>query len=107
MSCVFLLQPDLTVKRSGSSLEYVGFAELDETLGHYSSKPSQLASMALQFIFNGYSGFTFPAAHYPVKGVSAEELNHLTHRLVLALEMKCFTVVLYFLTRINCVHAGD
>ena len=46
------------------------------------SQPSKPVNSAVQFIFNGYTAFTFPAAHYPVKGVSSEDLKHLTHRLV-------------------------
>lgn len=82
----------MTVRRSGDAHEFVGLTSLDTPLNTMNHGPAQLASSALQFIFNGYSGFSFPAAHYPVKGVTAEELLHLTNRLILALELHGFTV---------------
>ena len=65
------------------AFEFVGLASLDTyCVNTMNSQPSKLVNSAIQFIYNGYTGFTFPAAHYPVKGVSSEELNQLTHRLI-------------------------
>ena len=80
------------MKRDKETAEYIGFTELDDCLDSLKGRDEKLASSALQFVFNGYGGFSFPAAHYPVKGVTAEELNHLTHRLIVALEVHGFTV---------------
>ena len=74
------------MSKSEDAFEFVGLASLDSCVDTMNSQLSKLANSALQFIFNGYTGFTFPAAHYPVKGVLAEELNHLTHRLIHSLE---------------------
>ena len=63
------------------AFEFVWLASLDTRVNTIKSQPSKLANSVLHFIFNGYTGFTFPAAHCPVKVMSAEELNHLTHRL--------------------------
>ena len=80
------------MSKDEDAFEFVGLASLDTCVNAMNSQPSKLANSALQFIFNGYTGFTFPAAHYPVKGVSAEELNHLTHRLIHSLEKHGFNV---------------
>ena len=89
--CLFS-QPDLAVHKCADTQQYVGLTDLDPTLNNINNNQSELASHALQFIFNGYNGYSFPAAHYPVKGVSSEELNHLTQTLILALEEHGFTV---------------
>ena len=62
--------PDHTVT---CAFEFVRLASLDTCVNTIKSEPSKLANSARQFILNGYTGFTFPAAHYPVKVVSAEE----------------------------------
>ena len=67
-------------------------ASFDTGVNTIKSQPSKLANSVLQFIFNGYTGFTFPAAHYPVKVMSAEELNHLAQRLIHSLEKHGFNV---------------
>ena len=55
------IYPDLTVSKGE-----------DACVNTMNSQPSKLVNSAFQFIFDGYTAFTFPAAHYPVKGVSSE-----------------------------------
>ena len=81
--------PDHTVT---CAFEFVWLASLDTRVNTIKSQPSKLANSVLHFIFNGYTGFTFPAAHCPVKVMSAEELNQLTHRLIHSLEKHGFNV---------------
>ena len=71
---------------------FVGLASLDTCVNTMKSQPSKLVNSPVQFIFNGYTAFTFLAAHYPDKGVSSEDLKHLTHRLVHSLGERGFNV---------------
>lgn len=91
-----LLQKDLAVKYDSENkglYEYIGFEELTPgIMAMRGAERNLLANKALQYVFVGLSGFSFPVCHYPIGTCSTEELTTLTHDVISALHKHGFRV---------------
>ena len=71
---------------------FYGLSEYGETIDNIrklydykEDKTNGLATKALQFIFNGVTGFCFPVAHYPVNNMNMRQLRHVVDEVICAL----------------------
>ena len=85
-------QSDLTLTSENKNLVFHGFSEYGDTIdsirklyGYKEEKTKGLATKALQFVFNGVTGFSFPVAHYPVHSLNMRQLRHIVDEVVSSL----------------------
>ena len=52
-----------------------------------------VSNKVLQFVFNGWTGFHFPVAHYPVTSMDSAELRQLVMEVISALHLHGFKVL--------------
>ena len=98
-----MFQADLTLTSENLQPVYSGFNDYGSTINNirtaYGEKGSNrdnfsnLSNKVLQFIYNGFTGFKFPVAHYPVTNMRAAELRHILMEVINALHQHGFKVI--------------
>ena len=74
------IQEDIVVVRRADGISLSGFVDTGKSAMEIRTlnskeKKQELATDVLQIVFQGYTGFRFPVAHYPTDGVKACDLH--------------------------------